>query len=143
MEANHTGPEPRSTTMASKAFRIVGHMLAGIGFAVIFALVFALLVRFIWNSLMPAVFGLGVITYWQAFEMTILAKLLFGGFGTRRQDRRRKDSNMSSYRHWSSDEFDEQAPPERFDRNWKAYNQYWRKEGKAAFEAYLDQTEKQ
>jgi len=29
-----------------------------------------------------------------------------------------------------------------FYKNWKYYDQYWRDEGKAAFEAYLDKLEK-
>ncbi len=33
-----------------------------------------------WNWLMPAIFGLGVITFWQALGIIILSKILFGGF---------------------------------------------------------------
>ena len=124
--------------MRHKAFRIVGHVLVGIGFAVVFAFVFALLVRFIWNSLMPAIFGLGEITYWQAFGIIILAKLLFGGFGSRQHDHWRKEEGAHSYWPRSFGEPDAQEPPSRYDRNWKTYNQYWKEEGKAAFSAYMD-----
>lgn len=34
----------------------------------------------LWNGLMPALFGLKLITYWQAFGLMILFRLLFGGF---------------------------------------------------------------
>ncbi len=47
-----------------------------IGFIVLAGLV----VMALWNWLMPAIFGLGVITYWQALGILVLAKLLFGGF---------------------------------------------------------------
>ncbi len=44
------------------------------------ALGFGYITMHLWNWLMPAVFGLKMITYWQAFGMLILAKILFGGF---------------------------------------------------------------
>jgi hypothetical protein len=34
----------------------------------------------LWNWLMPALFGLHVITYCQAFGLLILSRILFGGF---------------------------------------------------------------
>lgn len=35
----------------------------------------------LWNWLMPDIFGLQMITYWQAFGLLILGKLLFGRIG--------------------------------------------------------------
>lgn len=37
-----------------------------------------LLVMLLWNSILPAVFGLPILTYWQALGLFILCKLLFG-----------------------------------------------------------------
>ena len=34
----------------------------------------------LWNWLMPTLFGLVRITYWQAFGLFVLGRLLFGGF---------------------------------------------------------------
>lgn len=34
----------------------------------------------LWNYLMPAVFGLHAITFWQAVGLLVLGRLLFGGF---------------------------------------------------------------
>ncbi len=44
--------------------------------------VFALgwVVMSLWNWLMPLVFGLKMIGYWEAFGILVLAKILFGGF---------------------------------------------------------------
>ena len=39
-----------------------------------------LVIMSLWNWMMPAIFGLGVITFWQAIGMFILGRLLFGGF---------------------------------------------------------------
>jgi hypothetical protein len=45
-------------------------VLAGVGFVVMG----------LWNWLMPALFGLKLIGYWQAVGLIILSKILFGGF---------------------------------------------------------------
>jgi hypothetical protein len=34
----------------------------------------------LWNWLMPAIFGLHAISFWQALGMVFLSKILFGGF---------------------------------------------------------------
>ena len=46
---------------------------------VAFAL-FVYLVMSLWNWLMPALFTLHAITYWQALGIMVLARVLFGGF---------------------------------------------------------------
>ncbi len=33
----------------------------------------------LWNMLMPVIFGLTVITFWQALGLFVLARILFGG----------------------------------------------------------------
>lgn len=33
----------------------------------------------LWNALIPAIFGIGVITFWQSMGLLVLAKILFGG----------------------------------------------------------------
>lgn len=45
-----------------------------------FALLAALAVMLLWNAIMPAVFGLGEIGYWQALGILALSKILFGGY---------------------------------------------------------------
>ena len=49
-------------------------------FGVLFFLVFGFLVKALWNWLMPPLFGLHMITFWQAFGILLLSKILFGGF---------------------------------------------------------------
>ena len=34
----------------------------------------------LWNALMPSLFALRAITYWQALGLFLLSKILFGGF---------------------------------------------------------------
>ena len=41
--------------------------------------VFSFLVMGLWNWLMPVVFGLHAISFWQALGILVLSKILFGG----------------------------------------------------------------
>jgi hypothetical protein len=117
-----------------KALRIVGMTFIGVAFAALFALVFGFVVKVLWNWLMPAIFGLGVITYWQAFGIVILAKLLFGAFAHHHRDptdhfhRRFQDRR---------EEYSAEIKDDEMMEGWKHYKQYWKEEGKAAFEDYL------
>ncbi|HEX9942181.1 MAG TPA: hypothetical protein VGG03_09205 [Thermoanaerobaculia bacterium] len=57
----------------------------------VFGLLFGLVVMSLWNWLMPALFGVRSITFWQALGVLILSRILLGGFsGGRghRHDRR-------------------------------------------------------
>ena len=47
------------------------------------AAVFGVAVMFLWNTLIPTIFGLTVINFWQALGLLVLARILFGGFGHR------------------------------------------------------------
>ena len=49
-------------------------------FVVLATFVFGFLVQGLWNWLMPALFGLHTISFWQAFGLFLLSKILFGGF---------------------------------------------------------------
>lgn len=92
---------------------------------------------------MPAIFDLKEITFRQAFAIIILAKLLFGSFGSHRHDRWKKDSRYTPPWHRPSGQADTDAPPSRYHPDWKTYTQYWREEGKAAFEAYMSKADKE
>ncbi len=41
------------------------------------------LVRRLWNWLLPPLFGVGEITFWQALGLLVLCRILFGGLGMR------------------------------------------------------------
>lgn len=71
--------------------------LMGIGFiGLIF--IFGWVVMLLWNWLMPEIFGLKQVTYWQAWGLLVLSSILFKGFpsggsdsGKRGDKRRRKE----------------------------------------------------
>lgn len=54
----------------------VGFLLMAAGFGTVTML--------LWNWLMPAIFGLGSISFWQALGLLLLCRVLWGGFGSRR-----------------------------------------------------------
>jgi hypothetical protein len=59
-----------------KVFRVMKFVAIGIlAFSV-----FGFVVTRLWNYLMPGLFGLHMITFWQAVGLMLLGRLLFGGF---------------------------------------------------------------
>jgi hypothetical protein len=60
------------------------HIAWGIGFVLVFVLAFGYVVQLLWNWLMPEVFGLKAITYLQSIVLLLLARVLFGRVGQRR-----------------------------------------------------------
>jgi len=53
----------------------------GLPFMLAFLAVAALAIMLLWNGLLPVIFGLKAIGYWQALGLLILARILFGSFG--------------------------------------------------------------
>ena len=146
-----------STNPAQTVVRIVVMTIVGLIGAVIIAFLFGYFVMLLWNWLLPPLLHAGTINYWQAFGIVILAKILFGGMGgTHRTYGSRRWREGRRWDRWESgrwplgwrgpcrgedDEGDEWTP-RGSRRNWRYYGQYWRDEGKAAFEAWLDKHEK-
>jgi hypothetical protein len=72
----------------------ISRILKFVLFVGLFVVVFSFLVMSLWNWLMPTVFGLRPITYWQALGILILSKVLFGGFRGRPSSGRRWRQRM-------------------------------------------------
>lgn len=53
----------------------------GIAAMALFIVVGGFLVQQLWNWLLPALFGLPSITFWQAWGILVLSRILFGGWG--------------------------------------------------------------
>ena len=78
-----------------KPFTIVLMVIGGICAAVLLAFLFGIFVKLLWNALMPDIFGLPEIGYWQAVGLVILGHLLIGGGG----DHVHKHYNRRKHRH--------------------------------------------
>lgn len=121
-----------------RIIRFIGLILGGVVLAGLFALVFGYVVMLLWNWIMPALFGISTITFWQAFGIILLGKLIFGGLG--HHPRREEDSDKHRhFKNWVHDGI----PPWRSKtgngfRKWKYYDEYWKNEGQAAFDAYVE-----
>jgi hypothetical protein len=141
IERRYTSPVGRGR----KVLRIIGMVFVGVIFAVLFALVFGFLVKWLWNVLMPGLFGVPQITYWQAFGIVVLAKLLFGSFGSKMHGHDRWSGHPGPFGKWH-DRFHgtEEVPWSRRSRDLRrAYRRYWQEEGKAAFDAYMEKKDKE
>lgn len=54
-------------------------IIGGVFLVLALAFVFGLFVMLLWNWLMPEIFGLTKISYWQAWGLVLLAHILFKG----------------------------------------------------------------
>jgi len=62
---------------------IIGMVIGGLALAVLFAFLFGWVVMLLWNWLMPDIFGLTEITYWQGWGLVLLSHILIkGGWGS-------------------------------------------------------------
>ncbi|HUI30745.1 MAG TPA: hypothetical protein VLX91_11050 [Candidatus Acidoferrales bacterium] len=51
----------------------------GLPFVLLFLAIGTFVLMWLWNLLLPEIFGIKMITFWQALGLLILSKLLFGG----------------------------------------------------------------
>lgn len=68
--------------------------------------VFSFVVMELWNHLMPAIFGLHTVSYWQALGLLVLSKILFSGF-------RGRPGFGPPWRHRMFDRWEQMTPEER------------------------------
>jgi len=116
------GPWPHGNP-ALRGLRIAGMVVLGVIGAALFALVFGWLVMILWNWLMPTIFHLGEIAYWQAFGLVVLAKLLFGGMHGPRGRGHGRDP-------WKGNRHPRDE--------WHLYRDFWEQEGRKAFDAFVE-----
>ena len=106
---------------------IVGWVFLGIFAAGGFAILFGYVVMLLWNWLMPLLFGLSLINFWQAVGIIILAKLLFGGFGGHKHKSNRHHKKRPSKSKSFKSGF----------AKWRHYDKFWKEEGEEAYQDYL------
>lgn len=109
---------------------IIGMVILGIIAITGLAILFGFIIMWLWNWLMPEIFGLTTLNYWQAVGVFILFKILLGGcnFGndssSKKSKRECKDGSKSDF------------------SKWKHYDKFWKEEGNQAYEAYIDRVTK-
>lgn len=121
-------------SIIKKGFRLAGLALFGIIAAGFFAMVFAIIVKELWNWLMPGLFGLPVITFLQAFGIILLSRLLVGGWHRGGHDRRNhSDGHDHFHRFFDSGPC---AIPEDISRDRKSFVRFWEEQGRSSYEEY-------
>ncbi|HDL18731.1 MAG TPA: hypothetical protein ENH29_06735 [Bacteroidetes bacterium] len=63
-----------------KFLAVIPMVIGGVIMAAIVALLLGFVVLWLWNWLMPDIFGLTRITFWQAWGLVVLAHILFKSF---------------------------------------------------------------
>ncbi|MGB5819390.1 MAG: hypothetical protein WBG90_07875 [Saonia sp.] len=107
---------------------IIGWIILGVIAVVGLAILFGFVIMWLWNWLMPEIFGLTTLTYWQAVGVLILSKILLGGFGGGGKSHKSSKHSKSSCKKETSSEFSK----------WKHYDKFWKEEGDNAYKAYLE-----
>jgi hypothetical protein len=72
----------------------------------VFAAIGGGVVLYLWNWLMPSLFGWREITFWQALGLLALCRILFGGLG-------RHGSGRSNFRRLLAERWEHMTPEER------------------------------
>lgn len=73
---------------------------------VVFTAIGGTVVMLLWNWLLPTLFGLPAISFWQALGLLALCRILFGGFGFGGGSRR-------AYRRRMAERWEQMTPEER------------------------------
>lgn len=114
--------------------RKAGWIVLGIVGFTAFAFLFGAVVMWLWNWLMPTIFHLTVITYWQAFGLAILAKVLFGNFHHGHHPHGHHRFGPWRHRNYM---YERNNCRDYNGAKWGYYDQFWDEEGEKAFNEYL------
>jgi|TARA_R110000737_G_scaffold53512_1_gene75149 hypothetical protein len=107
---------------------IAGMVILGIIGITALVILFGFVIMWLWNALMPEIFGLPMISYWQGIGLFILAKILCGvggGGGSKGKSSHRKQGKCSDKE--KKNDFSK----------WKLYDKFWEEEGDAAYQDFI------
>jgi hypothetical protein len=113
-------------------WRYIGYGLLGVIGITAFALLFGLVIMWLWNLLIPTILHLTTITFLQAVGLAILGRLLFGSFnhGWHHRGPRGAWGHMK----WANRNGNNCKPGW---KKWNYYEQFWEEEGEKAFNEYV------
>ena len=111
---------------------IAGWVILGIIGIGALAILFGFVIMWLWNWLMPELFGLTTLTYWQAVGLFILSKILIGC-----------GSSSSGGKHKNSKNSDKSCKKEgkKDFSKWELYSDFWESEGDKAYKEYVNRME--
>lgn len=102
--------------------KVVGTVLVGMILIIGLAILFGYTIMWLWNWLMPAIFNLPTLTFWQATGLFVLCKALLGGIGggaccSKKSSKKQCKKDFSK---------------------WRFYEEFWNDEGEACYEQYIE-----
>ncbi|MFT5859171.1 MAG: hypothetical protein ACI865_001269 [Flavobacteriaceae bacterium] len=109
---------------------IAGMIVFGIVAITGLAILFGFVVMWLWNWLMPELFDLPKVTYWQAVGLVILLKILIGGCGGR-------GKSSHSHSHKKGGACDDRSDKKKDFSKWEHYDKFWEEEGDKAYDNYI------
>ena len=113
------------------------YALLGLLGAFLMGLLFGNLIMWLWNWLMPSLFGLRAIGFWEGLGLFLLAKILFGFGGSSSGDGDKRHHHGKRYHHHHGE-------GEKHDwKDWEYYDDWWEADGKTAFHAYAERMKKE
>lgn len=108
--------------------QIAGMLIFGAIGITALATLFGFVIMWLWNWLMPTIFGLTTLTFWQAAGLFILFKLLLGGIGGGNGHSKSSRGKKHKCNNESKNDFSK----------WKDYDKFWKEEGDALFKQYRE-----
>lgn len=115
-----------------KIYRIPLFVVGIAALGIVFFAAFGYVVMWLWNHVLAGVFDVPSVTFWQALGLFVLAKVFFG-FGGGTQGGAKPHGRHAKHAERRAAETTDEQVPGTDDR----FKQYWRDEGKRAYEAYL------
>ncbi len=112
---------------------IVGMIIFGAIAITGLVILFGFVIMWLWNWLMPEIFGLTTLTYWQAVGLFILLKILLGGCGSSGSSKKSSKDSNNKCKTESKTDFSK----------WKYYDQFWKDEGDQYYKEYIDKQSNQ
>ena len=113
----------------TKAFKILFYIILGL----VVAFLVGYVVMHLWNWLMPYLFGVPEVSYWQAVGVLVLSKIIFGFGGGDGPSKGRKGKKGACSKRCGSlkKDFSE----------WEHYDEFWKEEGEKAYKDYLNKNQ--
>jgi hypothetical protein len=113
------------------------YTILGIAGAILLGLLFGNLIKWLWNWLLPSLFNLRTIGFWEGLGLFALAKILFGFGGS-------SHSGDGDKKHHHRKNHCRGEHGEKKDwKDWEYYDDWWEEDGKEAFREYAERMKKE
>lgn len=110
-------------------WRCIGFIILGILGFTIFAVLIGFVIMWLWNWLVPEIFHGGMISFWQAVGIAVLARLIFGGCHHGWYNHARRCNSWRYHKHYRN--------CNNYKNRWYYYEKYWEEEGEKSFNEYV------